>query len=211
MERVGGRVVYTNPWMTVREDTVRRLDGSTGVYGVVEKDDFALVVPRGPGGFWLVEQYRYPIGRRAWEFPQGGWSPGTTGDAADLARAELSEETGVTARSWRHLGHLAQAYGVSTQGFDVWLAEDLTEGEPHREATEADMVHRFVADAELEAMIRCGAVVDGASLAALTLLPRRARREVRAARGARRGSRRSRRRSAGSRPPRRRRTHGGRR
>ena len=37
-------------------------------------------------GFWLVEQYRYPIGRRTWEFPSGGWphdSPG--GDAEALA------------------------------------------------------------------------------------------------------------------------------
>src|SRR4051794_34615142 len=125
MERIDGRVVYTNPWMTVREDRVRRVDGSVGIYGVVEKKDFALVVPRAPGGFWMVEQYRYPIGRRAWEFPQGGWSPGTTGEPVALARAELAEETGLRAASWVHLGHLAQAYGVSTQGFDAWLAEDL--------------------------------------------------------------------------------------
>ncbi|GAA4712100.1 hypothetical protein [Phytohabitans rumicis] len=28
MERLSSRIVYTNPWMTVREDKVRRLDGS---------------------------------------------------------------------------------------------------------------------------------------------------------------------------------------
>src|SRR5690606_9465793 len=73
MEQVNSRVVYRNPWMTVREDVIRHADGSPGIYGVVEKPDFALVLPRWSRGFWLVEQYRYPVGRRACKFPQGSW------------------------------------------------------------------------------------------------------------------------------------------
>lgn len=34
MERLDSRPVYTNAWMTVREDRVRRPDGSTGICGV---------------------------------------------------------------------------------------------------------------------------------------------------------------------------------
>ncbi|MEO7059873.1 MAG: hypothetical protein ABI083_09150 [Lapillicoccus sp.] len=60
METMRSREVYRNAWMTVREDQVRRGDGSTGVYGVVDKPDFALVIPRDEQGVWLVEQYRYP-------------------------------------------------------------------------------------------------------------------------------------------------------
>ncbi|MDQ3601656.1 MAG: ADP-ribose pyrophosphatase, partial [Actinomycetota bacterium] len=37
METVRSREVYANPWMTVREDEVRRADGSDGIYGVVDK------------------------------------------------------------------------------------------------------------------------------------------------------------------------------
>ena len=37
------KVVYANPWMTVREDAIERADGSPGIYGVVEKPDFAVV------------------------------------------------------------------------------------------------------------------------------------------------------------------------
>jgi 8-oxo-dGTP pyrophosphatase MutT (NUDIX family) len=84
--------------MTVREDQVRWPDGSVGVYGVVEKPDFALVLPPHQNGFWMVEQYRYPVGRRAWEFPQGSWGHGNTGLSGDLARAELAEETGLQPR-----------------------------------------------------------------------------------------------------------------
>src|SRR3712207_7310831 len=48
----------------------------------------------------------------------------------------------------------------SSQGFDVWLAEDLEEGEPQREASEQDMVHRRVPEAEFVEMVRRGEVVD---------------------------------------------------
>ncbi|WP_250005489.1 NUDIX hydrolase [Actinoplanes sp. M2I2] len=169
MERVSSRVVYRNPWMTVREDEVRRPDGSPGIFGVVEKPDFALVLPRFPGGFWMVEQFRYPVGRRAWEFPQGSWGRDATGDPIALARQELAEETGLRAGSLTHLGHLFEAYGYSTQGFDVYLATDLEEGEPDREVTEQDMIHRRVHDDEVTAMIRSGHIVDAPSVAALTL------------------------------------------
>lgn len=169
MEKLGSREVYRNPWMVVREDVVRRADGSEGIYGVVEKRDFALVLPREPGGFWMVEQYRYPVGRRGWEFPMGSAPDETTPDPEDLARRELAEETGLRAGTLRRLGHLFEASGYSTQGFDVFLATDLTQGPTAREVTEQDMVHRFVEDAELAAMVRDAAIVDGPSLAALAL------------------------------------------
>ncbi|MEU4160911.1 NUDIX hydrolase [Actinoplanes sp. NPDC026670] len=170
MERVSSRVVYRNPWMVVREDEIRRPDGSPGIFGVVEKPDFALVMPRWRDGFWLVEQFRYPVGRRGWEFPQGSWGEGgASGDQAALARQELVEETGLRAASLTHLGHLFEAYGFSTQGFDVYLAEGLAEGEPDREAGEQDMIHRAFTDQEIAGMICSGQVVDAPSLAALTL------------------------------------------
>jgi 8-oxo-dGTP pyrophosphatase MutT (NUDIX family) len=162
--------VYRNPWITVREDAVVRDDGSTGVYGVVEKPHFGLVIAAERDGFWLVEQFRHPLGRRAWEFPQGTWGAGDDGTPEDLARAELAEETGLRATGLRHLGHLDLAPGLSTQEFDVWLATGLTTGPTAREATEADMRHEFVPEAELRAMIRDGRFTDGPSLAAYSLL-----------------------------------------
>ena len=164
------REVYRNPWIRVREDTVERADGSAGVYGVVEKPHFGLVIAAERDGFWLVEQFRHPLGRRAWEFPQGTWTAGDDGTPEQLARAELSEETGLRAATWAHLGHLDLAPGLSTQEFDVWLATGLTAGPTAREATEADMRHAFVAETELQAMVREGRFTDGPSLAAYSLL-----------------------------------------
>ena len=174
MRTTSSREIYRNPWIRVREDTVERADGSTGVYSVVEKPDFAIVLAAEEDGFWLVEQFRHPVGRRAWEFPQGTWSAEALtaggGTPEDLARAELAEETGLRAGRMAHLGHLDLAPGLSTQEFDVWLATDLTPGPTAREDTEADMVAAFVTEAELRAMVTDGRFTDGPSLAAYALL-----------------------------------------
>ena len=167
---ISSREVYGNAWMSVREDEVVRADGSTGIYGVVDKPDFALIIPQDHEGFWLVEQFRYPVGRRAWEFPQGSWGAGASGSIIDLARSELAEETGLRAGQLRHLGHLYEAYGFCSQGFDVYLATDLQTGAVAREETEQDMDHRAVSEKEFRRMIQAGEVVDGATLAAYSLL-----------------------------------------
>ena len=171
METTSTREVYRNAWMSVREDGVVLPDGQPGLYGVVDKPDFALVVPReDDGSLWLVEQYRYPVQRRSWEFPQGSWpASGHAGGPAELARAELREETGLLAGRLDHLGRLHEAPGFCSQGFDVWLATGLVAGPPEREATEQGMRTRRVTDAELRRMVRDGELVDAASLAAYAL------------------------------------------
>lgn len=170
MRTTSSREVYRNDWIRVREDTFALEDGSTGVYGVVEKSDFALVLPEQDGGFWLVEQYRYPLGRRSWEFPQGTWPAGADGSPEELARAELAEETGLRAARLDHLGRLDLAAGLATQRFDVWRATGLTPGPTAREATEADMRQTFVPEAELRRRMRDGGITDSPSLAAYGLL-----------------------------------------
>lgn len=170
MKTLSTKVVYRNEWMSVREDEVEFADGSEGVYAVVDKPDFALVVPReADGSFWLVGQFRYPVGRRYWEFPQGSWARGT-GPPEDLARAELAEETGLRAGSLRHIGHLHEAYGFSSQGFDIFLATDLVQGAPHRERGEAGMEQSRVTREELARWVIEGEIADAPSLAAFALL-----------------------------------------
>lgn len=167
---LSSRVVYADRWMTLRRDEIERRDGSRGTYAVVEKPDFALVVPAERDGFYLVEEFRYPVGRRTWAFPQGTFPGGGTGDPAGLARLELAQETGLRARQLTPLGFLHCAHGLTGQGFHAFLATGLTQGPPDREAEEQDMLHRWVSRAEFTAMIRAGAIGDDATVAAYTLL-----------------------------------------
>jgi ADP-ribose pyrophosphatase len=169
IKTTGSREVYRNPWLRLREDDIEYADGSSGSYAVVEKQDFVTVLPYTGGGFWLVQQYRYPVGVRAWEFPQGGWPSGHQGAPAELAAAELEEETGLRAGRLQFLGRLYAAYGYCSQSFDVFLATDLIEGPARREITEQDMVHRWFAETDLRAMIRAGEFPDSHSVASLAL------------------------------------------
>ncbi|THV41792.1 NUDIX hydrolase [Glycomyces buryatensis] len=156
--------------MTIREDEIERHDGSKGIYSVIDKPDFALVIPQEADGYWLVEQYRYPVQARSWEFPQGTFSHGVEGTPEELARAELREETGLSAAKLEHLGFLHCAKGISSQGFHIFLASELEHGDPDREIEEQDMVQKWFSRAEVEEMIRTCEITDDSSIAAYGLL-----------------------------------------
>jgi 8-oxo-dGTP pyrophosphatase MutT (NUDIX family) len=159
--------------MIVREDDVRRQDGSAGIYGVVDKPTYALVIARDGDRFRLVEQFRYPIGLRRWEFPQGT-APGTLGGKepppAELAARELREETGLRATSMVILGQLDVAPGMSSQRGWVFLATGITEGDHDREPEEQDMHSEWFTGEQIERMIVDGIITDAQTLAAWTLL-----------------------------------------
>ena len=164
------RSIYTNAWMTVREDTFVRPDGGEGLYGVVDKPDYALVIALDRGALMMVEQYRYPLGLRRWEFPQGTAPDRATMAPGELAARELREETGLTAASWEELGLLDVAPGVSSQRGRVYLATGVSQGETEREATESDMRASWIPRADVEAMVRAGEITDAQSIAAYALL-----------------------------------------
>ncbi len=156
--------------MRLRRDEIQRRDGSRGTYAVVEKADFALVIPAEDDGFHLVEEYRYPIGRRTWSFPQGGWPPGRSGSPEDLARLELRQETGLRAGTLVKIGFLHCAHGITTQGAHFFVATGLDPGPPAREHEEQDMRQEWVSRARFEEMIGAGIITDDSTLAAYALL-----------------------------------------
>lgn len=170
METLGSTRVYANSWITVREDTVRRPDGSTGVYTVVDTAEIALIIPVDGDRLHLVEQYRYAVAGRRWEFPCGSTDQRLDADAAAVAARELREETGLVAGLLTPLGTLDVAPGTSSQQCNVFLATDLTQGEPQRELDEQDMRSAWFTRADVERMINDGTITDSKSIAAYTLL-----------------------------------------
>lgn len=155
--------------MVLREDDIRRPDGSPGIYGVIDKPDYALVMPFDGDRFCLVEQFRYPLGVRRWEFPQGT-APGLAEtDPAELAKRELREETGLRARSFEVLGRLDVAPGMTSQRGWVFLATGIAEGEPDLEVEEQDLRSAWFSRKDVEHMIRSGVIVDAQSIAAYGL------------------------------------------
>jgi len=159
------REIYRNPWMRLREDAIERSNGTRGIYGVVEKEDGAVILPIEGETIYLVEQFRYTIRQRALELPQGSWErPGV--DAEELARGELREETGLVAGRMTFLGSTWVAYGFLRQRQHVYLATGLTAGAADRDPEEDDLVVRTASIAEFERMLLDGTIADGCTLAA---------------------------------------------
>jgi ADP-ribose pyrophosphatase len=171
IETTGTRIVYTNRWMRLREDTIRRRDGSSGIYSVVEKPDFVVIVPvEADGRLHLVEQFRYPVQGRYWEFPQGSWEQTPGADPLDIARGELHEETGLEADELTYAGHLFEACGYSNQGYHIFVATGLRRGETALALEEQDLVAGSFALGEVERMICDGMIKDATTVAVLGLL-----------------------------------------
>ena len=171
IEQISTRRVYANSWMTVREDGIRRADGTEGIYGVVDKPTYALVIPRDDDGrLHLVEQFRYPVGERRWEFPAGTAPDRAEADPAELAVRELVEETGLAATAMTFLGMLDVAPGMSSQRGHVYLATGLTAGPPQREHQEQDMRSAWFTPDAFEELTLRGGITDAQTPAAYALL-----------------------------------------
>ena len=159
------REIYRNPWLRLREDQIERTNGARGLYGVVEKDDCAIILPIEDNSIYLIEQFRYTIQQRALELPQGGWETANV-DPEELARGELREETGLSAKNMTRLGEMWIAYGFARQKQHVFLATGLTPGETDRDPEEHDLVLRKTSIAEFEEMILNGTIRDDCTIAA---------------------------------------------
>ena len=165
---LSSKSIFKNRWMAVREDEFIRSSGTTGTFYVLEKVDFAVIIAAEDGQLHLVEQYRYALGGRYWEFPQGSWDQAL--DPLLLAKAELREETGLIADSMRHAGRLFLAPGYSQQAYDVFFATGLSCGETQLDPEEEGLITRAFALHDVEKMILAGEIQDATTVAAFGLL-----------------------------------------
>lgn len=167
---VSSRVVYENPWITVREDDAVAPDGRPAVYGVVELAPSVFVVAlTDDDEVVLVTTDRYTTGPGSVEVPAGG----TDGqDPLDAARRELAEEAGLVAREWTHVGTMDALNGIARAVEHVYVARGLTPVEDaaataHEQAAEGITAVRTVPFADVLAMVRDGRIRDGETVAAL--------------------------------------------
>ncbi len=169
IKTISSREVYRNHWTRLREDVIERANGQRGIYGVVDKDPACIVIPletTDAGEFlYLVEQFRYTVGARHLELPQGGWEQADV-VPEEMARGELREETGLSAERMTQLTTLQIAYGVMNQRQHVFLAEGLAQGEVERDVEESDLEVRRVSVAQFEQMLVDGSIVDNCTAAA---------------------------------------------
>ncbi|OEF24128.1 NUDIX domain-containing protein [Vibrio rumoiensis] len=162
-------VVYQNKWMTVREDKIKRESGAEGIFGVVERPDFVVVIPIDGDDIYLVEQYRYAVEERLLELPQGAWESEPNADPLTLAVGELKEETGLVAEKMQYVGFQYLAYGYSNQGYHIYLATGLTQQTTQLDCEEEGLVAKKIPLSEFEQRIISGEIKDATSVNAYGL------------------------------------------
>ena len=170
-QRRGSKLVYSNPWITVREDDVITPGGKPGIYGVVEtRIATGVVALTEQNEIYLVGQYRYPVDEYSWEIPEGGSE--LDEDPMVTAKRELREETGIEAESWEQLGgevHLSNCFS-SERGF-LYLARGLQHGAAEPDHTEQLQVKK-VPFAECLAMVDRGEIKDSLTIIAVLRMAR---------------------------------------
>jgi ADP-ribose pyrophosphatase len=130
--------------------------GSVGVLAVAD------------GSVTLVRQLREPAGRYLLELPAGSLD-GDGETPLDAAKRELKEETGLHGGRWRHLAGFFPTPGICSEYTEVFLAEDVEEGEAEPEDGEEIEIVRWRIE---EIPDRLGEVEDATTLAALLLFLR---------------------------------------
>ena len=160
------RIVYENPWFTLREDEVINPGGGRNTYGHIQFRKKAIaIVPIDEDGYtWIVGQDRYTLGEYSWEVPMGASEPGEA--PLDTAHRELREETGLTASEITQVMRLHTSNSVTDEEGFVFVATGLSEGETEFDEMEVLDVRRLPL-ADVVAMIERGEMTDAISVAAI--------------------------------------------
>jgi 8-oxo-dGTP pyrophosphatase MutT (NUDIX family) len=137
------REVFDNPWITVTAEDVIKPSGLPAVYGKVSFKQLACgIIPIADNGdTWLVGQYRYTLDQYSWEIPMGGVPRNE--DTLAGAQRELREETGLTAKRWERLLDCHVSNSITDEAGCVFVAEELTEGEPEPDDSEDLQIRRL--------------------------------------------------------------------
>jgi len=175
---VSSKTVYRGPVFSVTTDYVRepgiakplrrdmvRHQGSVVVLAVDERQGEPRVL--------LERQYRHAVGGPLWELPAGRIDHGESPLAG--ARRELLEETGITAREWRHAFTFYSSPGFLDETMAIYLARGLTQGAAQPEEDEM-IAKRFFPLSQAVRMAMNGALCDGKTIAGILWCERSLRR-----------------------------------
>jgi 8-oxo-dGTP pyrophosphatase MutT (NUDIX family) len=166
-QRLGTKIVYQNPWITVHEDNVVNPHGKPTVYGWIERPLAVFIVALGEDGkVTLVKQLRYTTGQPTWEVPAGG-SQGEEPLAS--AKRELEEEAHLHADKWVELAGQVHPWNAFTPERNVtFIAQGLHKAKkPEQEVDDYITEVKSFSWSELKEMIKNAEITDGQTITAL--------------------------------------------
>ncbi len=159
--------IYEGAILNLRRDKVTVKNGGTSYREVVEHRGGAVAAAiTDDRQIVLVRQYRKPVDRVVLEAPAGKIDPGE--DPRDTVIRELKEETGYRAGKVEHMTDMWPSVGYTEEKLYIYLARELTEGEPCPDENEAIQVVKIDLD-EAVKMVKDGEISDGKTIIAILM------------------------------------------
>ncbi|MGN0025242.1 MAG: NUDIX domain-containing protein [Candidatus Avelusimicrobium sp.] len=147
--------------LNVRLDEVKLLNGHTSTRIYFEHRGASGILPVEDGHIYLVQQYRYPIRQSTWEIPAGKREKGQSFLAC--ARAELKQETGLTAKSLKEALVFHPCNAFSDEEQHLYVATGLKRGKDCPDEDEFLNVQKFPLETAYK-MIEKGEITDAKTI-----------------------------------------------
>lgn len=149
----------------VHQLILRGTDGKEYHREVVRHPGAVVLLPvLEDGRVVLIENTRATVGETLLELPAGTREPGESAEVT--AARELTEETGYTASRLELIHEFYSAPGICDELMHLYLATELIDGTPQREATE-QIENRVASRAEIKSWISDGTIRDAKTLVGL--------------------------------------------
>ena len=148
----------------VKLDTVRLINGNTATRLYFDHLGASGILPIEDEQIYLVQQYRYPIGKATWEIPAGKREKGQT--FLTCARAELKQETGLRAKYMKKLLMFHPSNAFSNEELHLYVATGLSRGKDAPDEDEFINVKKFPLE-KVYRMIETGKIQDAKTIIGL--------------------------------------------
>lgn len=158
--KISSKVLYKGV-LNVRLDGVKLLNGNTSTRIYFEHHGASGILPVEDGQVYLVQQYRYPIRQVTWEIPAGKREKGQSFLAC--ARAELKQETGLTAKSLKEALVFHPCNAFSDEEQHLYVATGLKRGKDCPDEDEFLNVQKFPLEKAYK-MVEKGEITDAKTI-----------------------------------------------
>lgn len=150
--------------LDVKLDEIKLPNGKTGTRIYLKHRGASGILPVQDGYVYLVEQFRYPIGMSTLEIPAGKREPGQT--FLTCARAELKQETGLSARCLKEILTFHPCNAFSDEVQHLYVATGLSRGKTDLDEDEFINVKKIPLK-KAYAMIKSGKITDAKTILSL--------------------------------------------
>jgi len=157
--------IYSGKVIHVVKDEVELDDGSKTYREVVMHNGGVCIALKDGDYYYMVRQYRYPMGKEMLEFPAGKIEKDEDPDLAIIREAE--EETGYTVKNIKKYGYIVPTCGYSNEKIYLYYGEADKKVGQHLDIDERINVEKYTLK-QIEEMI-CNNEIDDSKTIALVL------------------------------------------